>query len=762
MARNSKKAYNKPDEFATDEEKKTYTYGLAYARYIEHQELLSETYRVNRENWRENEAWMNGTQSTENIQKIMINGDKSFAKYDFTPLPIIPKFANSIEENLSLDLFKPMVSAVDPLSQKERDAERRKIQNNRYNEKTRQDFSKLMNVEMEPNGFSPESDDEEELYMGTEYKQDQEVAMEQAIGVVLKANKYKAVRSEAVADVLKTGRCVVKSGYDPVMGVSVDYVDSQRYVNSADSSKLKNKKDSFYHGEIKIISYVELVQKHGVLKSQCISHHNSLTVSSRNVRLEKWDDIASSMVEIMYFEFKTIFSPLYRIKEGRSGGFTIKHKESTFISEHDNISTVSGEDIVWMEGAYVLGSDILIEYEQRAWQSSTALKDKLSSYHVHDTHQMPMIRRMIPSAEKAHMALIKMDQMIAEARPKGIAVNESAMLDIVEKEGGEPLSFLDLIDMYKGDGNMIYRQDQFAGSGIPVTELENGLPRDTMTFLNIYNARLNDLSVMTGVNPMATGASPEQRVSTESNKLALSGSVASIAFIKNAIVGEDTGIESSLYEDIVLRVINIDKYDSKLFKQYVQSVGANNMEELMKLNDFKPYQFVSTIESEPDIAQQEELVADTQIALERGEITLADKIELSAIKSPKLALILLKTRIKQNIKKKQDHEKAMADQNNQAIAAQKQADAKAAIAEIEAKKQLIIDEVDAKHKAKMAEIKLQGDIDKEISGAKKQEDKEKEFRQGQSKRFLQNEMEDSKNKRQVQQQEYQESSKATQ
>jgi len=759
MARISKDVYGKPSEFVTDEEKMSYDYGLAYARYIEHQELLSETYKASRIAWQENEAWMRGEQSTANIQEIMINGDKSFAKYDFTPLPIIPKFVNAIEENLHLDLYKPSVHAIDPLSQKQREKERRKIQENRYNKKTREDFSKLMGLEIKPNGFTPATDEEEELYMNTEYRQDQEVAMEQAIAVVLKANRYQAIRSELVADVLKTGRCVVKTSYDPVMGVAIDYVDSQRYVCSADSSKLKNKKDAFYHGEVKTISYNELVQRHGVSKAQCVNHYNNLNRSSRNIPIEKWDDISSNMVEILYFEFKTVFSPVYRIKEGRTGSFTIKKKESSFVSEFDNIHTIKGEDIVWMEGGYVLNSDILIEYGKRSWQSTTALKDKLSSYHVHDTHQMPMIRRMIPSAEKAHMALIKLDQMIAEARPKGIAVNESALLDIVEREGGEPLSFLELIDMYKGDGNMVYRQDQFAGTGIPVTELENGLPKDTMTFLNIYNARINDLYTMSGINQLATGAAPEARVSTESNKIALNNSMTAIAFIKNAIIGEDTGVESSLYEDIILRIINIDKFDDRLFKQYVQSIGDNNMDELMKLNSFKPYQFVHTIESEPDIAQKEELTMDTQIALERGEITLADKIELSTIRSPKLALILLKTRIKQNREDARAHEKAMIEQQKQADLEKQQAQMQAMQQELEMKKALLLEEINAKHQAKMEEIQLQGQIDQSLYGAKSQQDIEKEFRQAQGKRFLQHEMEAAKDKRQKDQQEFQERTK---
>ena len=73
------------------------SYGLKYAQYIEHQELLSENYISRKDTWVENRAFMAGSQPMDRLKKTLLEGDKSYGKYDFTPLSIIPKFTNAIK-----------------------------------------------------------------------------------------------------------------------------------------------------------------------------------------------------------------------------------------------------------------------------------------------------------------------------------------------------------------------------------------------------------------------------------------------------------------------------------------------------------------------------------------------------------------------------------------------------------------------------------------------------------------------------------------
>ena len=746
-----------PSDFDTDEEKFSIEYGLQYGKYISMQELQSETFLGKRSLWIENREFAEGLQDTKRLKEALLGGDKAFSKLDFTPLPIIPKFLNAIKENIVLGLYKPKVQAIDPTSQKERDEERRKIQTNRYNGETRQQFSELLGMEIKPNGFTPDTDDEEELYMSTEYRQGQEIAMEQAIEVVLKANRYAAIRDMIVDDVLSTGRCVIKTDYDPVYGIKIQRIDSMKYKNSLDTSGLKDSRASFYHGHVNFVTYHELATIYGMEKASLMEHMvSSGILSNREIKTKDWDDIAHATTEVLYYEFKTTLNPKYRKKTSRSGNtFNLKEEPSTYTNDHDNVEVLKGQRTTWMEGAMLMGSDLLLYYRERAWQTTSAFKEKLPSYHVYDTQQMPIVRRMIPIAEKAHLALIKLDQMIAEAKPKGLAINESAMADIVAKEGDKPMGFLELIDMFNSKGSIVYRQDQFAGAGMPITELENGLPRDVMTFYNIYKARLEDLYFMSGLNPMAVGAAPEKRVSTESNKMALNGSLSAVAFIKNALVGEDMGVEYRLYEDVILRIGNIDKYDNKLFKQFVKTLGFNNMTELMNIDSFKKYAFLFDIQSAPDVQEKEDLAVDISIGIERNQITLADKIELESIKSPKLALMLLKTRIRRNAE--DAHKKELEKIKAQQEAGEAERNGKIALEaqSMKLKGDMKIAEIDATHIARMREIAAQGDIDKAIAGAKEDNKMGTEFRQAQHKGSLQEEMENRKDMRQKDQQQHQ-------
>jgi len=745
-----------PSEFETDEVKRDKKYGLQYAKYIE-SNINSSNFSAKIDEWRENRQFAEGTQSTDRLKKLLLNGDKAYSKLDFTPLPIVTKFCNAIKENIAIDLFKPKVNAIDPTSQKEREDELRKIQVNRYNKDTREQFSQVLGVKIEPNGFVPSSDDEEELYMSTEYRQKQELAMEQALYVVLKANRYNAIRDQLLDDLMQTGRCVIKTDYDNVYGIKIQRVDSFNYKNSIDTSGLKDSRGSIYHAHTQTVTYQELAANYGHDKAELVSHAKA---TNNNISSYSWDDISGMTTDVLYFEFKTTMNPVYKKKYGRNKTrFTIKQKDSDFQTDAKNVEVIKGSYQTWMEGAVISGSDMMLYYRERAWQTTTAFKEKLPSYHVYETQQMPIVRRMIPIAEKAHLALIKLDQMIAEAKPKGLAINESALADIVAKEGGEPIGFMELIDMYNSKGSMVYRQDQYAGSGLPITELENGLPRDVMTFMNVYNARIQDLYFMSGLNPMAVGAAPESRVSTESNKMALNSSVAAISFIKKALVEEDMGVEYRLYEDIILRVGNIDRFDERLFKQFVQTLGYNNMRELMELDSFKEYTFAFEIQSTPSVKEEEELAADISYAIQTNQITLADKIELNNIKSPKLSLMMLKSMIKRNAEEAHKRELENIQAQQQAGLAETQAKLQQEAQLAQSKSQAKMQEIMAAHQAKMEEIALQGEIDKAIAGFKEQNKVGIAQQQASQKEYLQDKMENRKDFRQKDQQEHQDRSK---
>lgn len=754
----SNKNNNFPSEFIEDEEKFKDSYALAWASYIEKQELSSNDCIQTKENWRENETFMRGNQDISRLKDILQDGDSSYNKFDWTPLPIIPKVVNVVKANLGLEMYRPVAKAIDPTSTAQRKQKKLELQKNRHGGQLRKDFSRVTGMDLQPNGFTPSSSEEEELYMNGEYKQTQELAIEQAIEVVTKANRHNIIRDQLVDDLMNTGHCIIKTDYDPQYGVSERYIPRANAVFSFDSSQLKDKRDIMYAGEVRSVSYVDLASRYGVDKAEMISHYNGSADSARTRKnITQWEDIANFTVEVLFFEFKTTLSPKYRKKYSRKGkgNFSIVKKESTYKNNHENIQVIEGQEIAWFEGMYVLNSNIVCNYKKREWVAIDSLKKPMSSYIIYDTQQMPLVRRMIPFAERAQRALIKLDQAVASAKPKGIAINQSAIANIVAREGGEPISYLEVVEMYNATGNQIFRQDEYQGNGLPLTELENGMSKDVNKFIEIYNHNMAEIWNMVGINSQMAGMGAESRVSIEAQNMALNSSLKAINFLRQAIVGEDMGIEPRLYEDIIIRVQAIDKYGEKPFKKYVQAIGEYNMDALNEIGKLSPFTFSLDIQSSPTVEQQQELKEDISIALNNGQLTVADKVELNNFKSTRFATLLLKTRIERNMKRAQE-------EKLQAIRVQEEEVAKASQIKQQGEQQTLTlkmqseaQKITLEHQAKMEEIQMQGYIDSQIAEGKALKQGEMMQYQAALKEASQGKMEQQKNARQKDQQNFQ-------
>ena len=94
-----------PSPLETREVKESNSYGLQYAKAIENQwgtlDRENTLMRRRRDTFLKNRAYSNGTQDTAIYRQLLTsmdpnNGDGSFLNLDFTPVPILPKFARIV------------------------------------------------------------------------------------------------------------------------------------------------------------------------------------------------------------------------------------------------------------------------------------------------------------------------------------------------------------------------------------------------------------------------------------------------------------------------------------------------------------------------------------------------------------------------------------------------------------------------------------------------------------------------------------------
>jgi hypothetical protein len=658
----------KPNEFASNEEKLNPKYGYDYARYIDSQHYINQGFIDQQGTWLENERYRSGTQSNINVKKYLLDGrDKSYGKLNFTPLNIIPKYVKTIKKSLNLPLFNSKVKAIDSTSVEMRQGERDELISKMINGQFNANMSAVTGIDFNAKGFIPEDDRDIDVYMETESILPQEIAMEQAISVVKEANGHEEVKDRLADDALTYGRCIIKDDYDPDLGVVEKRIAPINYITSFDGSEMNDNRGSFYDGHIEMMPLNDLVRIYGMTKDQGLEFYNRGSNRQEYVeKLEnkrKWDDISNTMVKVLFFEFRTTMTDTYRNKTRRNGRKTVDVRGEGYNINDKNIETLKSVHEVWIEGVWVVDATLGLNYGVRKNMLKDSLKKVRSSYSSYDTNEMPMVRKLIPFADNMNLAIVKMNQMIASARPKGVAINLSALLDIPNPDGAEgKMSYLNLVRRFDETGNQLYRLDEFgAGQGIPITELENGLPSDIGKYVDIYNHNLQQINNITGVNPTMAGMGAASRVSTESNEIALQSSIKAVEFVKDAVLS----VEKRFSENVVLRLQDIDKYGDKPFKKYVQALGIHNMEALNALEGLDPFTYSLYVEMLPDADERKELNEDMTIAMQAGLIDVTDKMDVQNITNLKLASAVLKRRIKSNEAKRHQRSLELEQQKQQ-------------------------------------------------------------------------------------------------
>jgi hypothetical protein len=173
--------------------------------------------------------------------------------------------------------------------------------------------------------------------------------------------------------------------------------------------------------------------------------------------------------------------------------------------------------------------------------------------------------------------------------------------------------------------------------------------------LSNYNHYLNQIRLVTGLNEARDGSTPDPNSLVGLQKLAaLNSNVATRHILDGSLY-----IYKSLAEATTYRVADILQY-SDFKEEFINQIGKYNVSILSDINELYIYDFGIFIELAPDEEQRQQLEANIQMALSKGDINLEDAIDIRELKNLKLANQLLK--MKRIAKQERDEKMAMQKQ----------------------------------------------------------------------------------------------------
>ena len=627
----------------------------------------------------------------------------------------------------------------------------RDMQTREFNEMAQSEF----NIDLFENNKEelPDTQEELELHMQLSYKQNVELAEEQAINVLLEGNKYELIKKQFYYDLTVLGIGAVKTSFNTSEGVVVDYVDPANLVYSYSDSPYFD--DIYYVGEVKNIPVNELVKQFPFLEQEDLED----IIKTKGYRPANFYGSPANRgrednntVQVLYFNYKTYMNEVYKMKETATGGDKLIEKDDQFNPPADaegNFGKLQKSVEVVYEGAMILGTEKLLRWEMsknmmrpKSDYTKCKMNYAIVAPRMYNGIIESLVRRITGFADMIQLTHLKLQQVLSRMVPDGVYLDADGLAEI-DLGNGTNYNPQEALNMFFQTGSVIGRSFTREGDinpgKVPIQEITSGSGGNKMqALISTYNYYLQMIRDVTGLNEARDAATPDKNALVGVQKLAAANSNTATRHILQA----GLFLTSEVAEQLSLRISDILEY-SPTKDAFIQAIGTHNVATLDEMKNLHLYDFGIFIELMPDEEEKAMLENNIQMALQKQNIELEDAIDLREIKNVKLANRLLKIRRKKKLARDQQLQQQnmqMQSQTNQQAAQaaaqaetqKEQAKTQAAIAFEQAKAQFDAQKMQQEvlYKKELMELEFQMNMqlkNMEVEGQKNRE-KEKEDR----------------------------------
>jgi hypothetical protein len=737
-----------PSQVVPDAEKSTLEYGRKVAQAIE-----SEWWRQGGNGTRFASSfnrfhtlrlYARGEQPVQKYKdELAINGDMSYLNLDWKPVPVVSKFVDIVVNGISNKVFDIKAFAQDPVSLKKRTDYANAIMQDMLAKPYLQELQGKLGINEfntgDPAGL-PENEDELDIHMRLSYKSSIEIAEEEVINNQLSKNRFENIRKRFNYDLVTLGIGAVKTNWNKANGVTVDYVDPARLIYSYTEDP--NFEDIYYVGEIKSLTIAEIAKQFPDLTESDLDRISKAKTNRDPVY--GWTTYDPDTVQVMYFEYKTYNTQVFKIKQTEHGLEKSLVKTDQFNPpEADTFKKVSRKIEVLYKGAKIVGNNEMIEWrlaENMTRPFSDTTKVEMSyaicAPRMYQGKINSIVSKITGFADMIQLTHLKLQQVIARMVPDGVFLDMDGLAE-VDLGNGTNYNPAEALNMYFQTGSIVGRsltqEGELNRGKVPIQELQSGGGNAKIaSLIQTYQYYLQMIRDVTGLNEARDGSMPDKDALVGLQKMAANASNTATKHI----------LQSSLWltlrtcENISLKIADSLNYPLTL-ESLKSSISTYNVGTLSEIQNLNLHDFGIYLELEPEEEDKAMLEQNIQMALQQGGIDLEDAIDIRQIKNLKLANDVLK----QKRRKRQEQEQQAQQANIQAQAqAQQQTQQAQAMAEVEkqqaisganvqyeqAKNQMEIQRMQTAWQIKQQEMEIKHQYDMQLKQLEIEAMKEKE------------------------------------
>ena len=714
-----------PSQVVSDAEKSSYEYGVQVGRAIE-QEWFRQggngnRFATNTNKYHSLRLYARGEQPVQKYKdELAINGDMSYLNLDWKPVPVISKFVDIVTNGITEKNYQIKAYAQDPESLKKRTDYAQSILQDMYAKEELQQIQSAIGINAfnSPNPQAlPQTKEELSVHMQLDYKQSIEIAEEEVINQVLATNKFEEVKKRYNYDLTVLGIGAVKTTWNKSNGVVTEYCDPARMVYSYTDDQ--NFEDIYYVGEVKSVTIPELKKQFPNIPADELKRIEEMPWNREIIT--GWQGYDNNTVQILYFEYKTYNSQVFKIKQGINGLEKVIQKSDDFNPpENDTFKKVSRSIEVLYSGAKVLGNNQMLEWKlaenmTRPFADTTKVDMNyvICAPRMYNGRIDSLVNRITGFADMIQLTHLKLQQVMSRMVPDWVFLDVDGLAE-VDLGNGTSYNPAEALNMYFQTGSVLGRsmtQDGDMNRGkVPIQELQTSSGgAKIQSLIQTYQYYLQMIRDVTGLNEARDGSAPARDALVGLQKMAANQSNVATRHILQA----SCYLALRTCENVSRRIA--DSLEFALTANSLQnSVSRFNVATLSEVSKLNLHDFGIFLELEPDDEEKAQLEQNIQVALQSGGIDLEDAIDLRQVNNLQLANEMLKDK-----RKKKEQAVQAAQQAN--IQAQAQANAelaeKAAMSEVQKQQALTAEKVSieqAKSQFEIQRMQTEAQIKREL------------------------------------------------
>lgn len=605
----------------------------------------SESWIVRKQRFDYNRSFAVGKQPMSEYKDIIdTEGQLAVINLQYTPSPIAIPFLNRLKDKYMQRIEKISCVSIDPFTQSKKKKAKDDALFKMKNKEQIMALQQEAGIQLEDfKDTDPEDEQELDIEFGFNYKEREEVVMENLINLVFYDNKWsKVIKDRIFDDLINCGYAVTKTYIDPNGRIKIKFVKPDNFITSY--SEWNDMRDWEWQGEVDYMTITDIRLKYpnkiseeelfNLARDHSGQYGNGIFTYNwsyvwLNAVARPWD---SYRVQVCNLTYKTLHNLKYEKNTDRYGKEVLDPVKTL---KEGKVYEKSNEYYVSYTGSYIVNTQYLLEWglSKHMIKPEKNLSEVYSPYSVYmyNNNQMvntPMIETMIPSIKMMQLINLKVQNIIATIAPDGSNIDFAGLSDIDLGAGIGVVSPLQLYGIYLQTGNNYFKGLDDNGEtprNPPITPNNVNFSNKLQQLEAQWQAEYQKLVIIVGSNSLDSGQISNQAVGAKVFEDARKQGESSSNYIYNSYLNimEPTAQKAQqLGWDILV-------YKKGGYEGYMAALGSDKVEYIRVegTDDFERTQFDVKIEAVIDDTAQMVLQNRIDIALNNKEITLEDALQ---------------------------------------------------------------------------------------------------------------------------------------